>query len=145
MGSLTLPQSGSIYLDASPIIYAVEKIPPYGALLQPLWTQRQTALPYLVGSELLLLETLIKPIQAGDRLLQTAFRRFLYAREMQLVSINTAVLETAVQLRATTNLKTPDAIHAATALEMGCAMFITNDPIFRRVSNLSVVILNEFL
>ncbi len=143
MGSLTLPESGLVYLDTSPIIYAVEKIPPYDALLQPLWAQAQTGAIQFVGSELLLLETLVKPVQAGDNLLQTAFRHFLYAREMRLVSISTTVLETAVQLRATSNLKAPDAIHAAAALQLSCDAFITNDPVFRRVSGLSVVVLEE--
>lgn len=145
MGSLSLFEPGLTYLDASPIIYAIEKISPYDTLLQPLWEPRTSEFPYFVGSELLLLETLVKPIQAGDELLQTAFRHFLYAREMQLIPISTTILETALQLRATVNLKTPDAIHAATALQTGCKLFITNDPVFRRVSNLSVIVLNDLL
>lgn len=145
MGSLSSLEPGLIYLDTSPIIYAIEKIPPYDMLLQPLWEPRASEFPYFVGSELLLLETLVKPVQAGDNLLQTAFRHFLYAREMQLIPISTTILETAVQLRATANLKTPDAIHAATALQTGCKVFITNDPIFRRVPNLSVIVLNDLL
>ncbi|MCL4872321.1 MAG: PIN domain-containing protein [Anaerolineae bacterium] len=145
MGTVSLPESGLIYLDTSPIIYAVEKIPPYDQLLQPLWKPRQAAPPYFIGSELLLLETLVKPVQAGDELLQTAFRHFLYAHELQLIPISVAILETAVQLRATAKLKTPDAIHAATALRAGCDTFITNDPIFRRIPNLSVIILDELL
>lgn len=145
MGSVTLPQSGLTYLDASVIIYAVEKIPPYDELLQPLWQTREAAPPYFIGSELLFLETLVKPVQAGNDVLQTAFRKFLEAREMQLIPISAAILETAVQLRAIAKLKTPDAIHAATALQAGCDTFITNDPIFGRISNLSVIILDELL
>lgn len=34
MGTLTLPDTGQIYLDASSIIYSVEKIEPYWSLLQ---------------------------------------------------------------------------------------------------------------
>jgi predicted nucleic acid-binding protein len=40
-------------------------------------------------------------------------------------------------------LKTPDAIHAATALACGSAMFVTNDGGFRKVPQLPVVVLSE--
>lgn len=36
MGQLALPTSGLVYLDASPIIYSVEKISPYQEIMQPL-------------------------------------------------------------------------------------------------------------
>jgi len=55
------------------------------------------------------------------------------------------ILERAAQLRAATNLKTPDAIHAATALEHGCTLFVTNDSTFRRVPGLPVTILADLL
>jgi predicted nucleic acid-binding protein len=42
-------------------------------------------------------------------------------------------------------LRVPDALHAATALAEGCTLFLTNDPIFHRVSGLSEVILSEVL
>ncbi len=51
----------------------------------------------------------------------------------------------AAQLRATSGLKTPDAIHAATALEHGCTLFVTNDPAFRRLTTVPVVILGDLL
>ena len=37
MGQLTLPASGSVYIDADAVIYSVEKIEPYWTLLQPMW------------------------------------------------------------------------------------------------------------
>lgn len=37
MGQLILPGSGTVYVDTSPVIYAVEKVAPYAALLNPLW------------------------------------------------------------------------------------------------------------
>ena len=40
-------------------------------------------------------------------------------------------------------LKTPDALHAATALRAGCALFITNDTDFRRVEGLPTVVLDD--
>lgn len=51
------------------------------------------------------------------------------------------ILKEAARWRANTNLKTPDAIHAATALAFGCVQFISNDPFFRRVTTLNVIVL----
>ena len=146
MGQLSLPSSGAIYLDASVVIYSVEKIEPYWNLLQPVWQSARLGAVTLMGSELLLLETLVKPIQNGDKLLETTFRELLTnSLEVQLVPITLTVLEQAIQLRATIGLKTPDAIHAAIALQVECRLFLTNDPVFRRISGLSAVVLKDVL
>ena len=146
MGQLTLPASGPVYLDADVIIYSVEKIEPYWSLLQPLWQAAQAGDFLLVGSDLLVLETLVKPIQAGDKELEQIFRQLLLASaEVQLYPITRPVLDQAVQLRAGLNLKSPDAIHAATALSVGCTLFLTNDKGFKRVPNLPVTILDQAL
>ena len=44
-----------------------------------------------------------------------------------------------------TGLKTPDALHAASALQAACTLFITNDDDFRRFEELPVVILDGLL
>ena len=57
--------------------------------------------------------------------------------------ITRQILEAAAQVRATFGLKTPDAIHAATALIEGCTLFVTTDAAFRRIPGLNVAILSE--
>ena len=52
------------------------------------------------------------------------------------------MFEDAARLRAETGLAIPDALHAATALRAGCALFITNDTDFRRVQGLPIVVLD---
>ena len=46
-------------------------------------------------------------------------------------------------MRAETNIKTPDAIHAASALVAGSEQLITNDAQLKRVDSLSIVLLSE--
>jgi predicted nucleic acid-binding protein len=146
MGTLNLPVAGSIYLDASPVIYSVEKIDPYWSLLQPLWQTASSGAVQLIGSELPLLETLVKPVQNGDKILEKTFRELLTnPREVELFPISLDILEQAVHLRAMSGLKMPDAIHAATALQLGCQLFLTNDPIFRRVPGLTVSVLKDIV
>ena len=53
--------------------------------------------------------------------------------------------EDCAQLRAGTNLMTADTLHAVTALQTECALFITNDADFRRVEDLPTVVLNDLV
>ena len=73
------------------------------------------------------------------------YEALLFSPEISLVSINQAILRSAATLRAQTNLKTPDAIHAATALNKGCTVFLTNDAALRKVPGLSTVVLKDVL
>ena len=141
MGALILPPSGLVYLDANPVIYAVEKIEPYASFLAPLWPAAQSGHVSLVTSELTWLETLVKPLRDGNAPLELLFRAFLTAREMELVPTTLSLWEQAARLRGL-GLKTPDALHAATGLAVGCALFLTNDAVFERVPGLPVTMLN---
>ena len=146
MGRLILPSSGSVYLDTNAVIYSVEKIDPYWTVLQPLWQAAQQGQFVVLSSELVLLETLVKPLKEADIVLETTFRQLLLAsKEVQLIPISLSILEKAAHLRATTGLKSPDAIHAATALSSGSTIFITNEKTFNRVSDLTVVVLHEVI
>ena len=99
----------------------------------------------MVCSELALAETLVLPIREGNRELETAFRNVFAAPEVRLTPVTRQLWEDTARLRAVTGLKTPDAIHAATALQAECLLFITNDADFRRVDGLPVAILDDLL
>lgn len=100
----------------------------------------------MITSELTLLEVLVKSLKVGNSALVTSFRTILrQSSDVQMVPITQDVLEEAANLRATLSLKTPDALHAATALSYGCTLFVTNDSGFRRVAHLPVTVLSEIL
>ena len=143
MGPLILPSSGPIYLDTSGFIYSVERIEPYSGLLAPMWQQAQSGQFTIVSSDLVVLETLVKPLRDGDRIVETLFRSLFDAIEVDLIPVTRALWEEAAIIRAETGLKTPDAIHAATALRAQSTLFVSNDDDFRRVEGLPVVILDD--
>ncbi len=145
MGSLTLPRSGSVYLDANAFIYSVERIEPYFSLLKPMWEAAQASRFEILSSELVILETLVKPLRDEDQVLEKLFRELLHSREVRLVPVTAALWERAARLRATTGLKTPDALHGATALGAVTDLFITNDPHFLRIPALPLVVLSELI
>ena len=145
MGSLTLPLSGPVYLDTNGFIYSVERIEPYRTLLEPMWLQAQAGQFEIVSSELVILETLVKPLREADTLLEHLFRSLLYSREVRLIPATAAIWEHAARLRASTGLKTPDALHAATSLAAGSTLLISNDEAFRRVADLPLALLDEIV
>lgn len=51
----------------------------------------------------------------------------------------------AAELRARHRLPTPDALQAATAVVCSASALVTNDPIFRRIPNVDVLILDEHI
>lgn len=100
----------------------------------------------ILSSELIVLETLVKPLRDKNAQLENAFRAILFeSAEFHLVPLDLRIVERAAHVRAATGLKAPDALHAATALDASAVLFLTNDAAFRRVSTLPVAVLSEVL
>jgi predicted nucleic acid-binding protein len=146
MGSLILPSSGPVYADAQIFIYSIEKHPTYASPLRPLWEAVARGHLEVVTSELTLLETLIGPMKRGDVALETDYENIFVIPGIRLLPITSAILRAGARHRATlSSRRTPDALHAATAASCGCTLFLTNDVVFRRISGLPVVILDDVL
>lgn len=137
MERLNLPATGLIYLDAAAFIYSVERVEPYRTLLEPVWRQAPSGRLTVVSSELVVLETLVKPLRDGNRALEELFRSLLDSNEVRLIPATLSLWEQAADIRVATRLKTPDSLHAASAIHAGCNLFITNDIGFRRVPGLA--------
>lgn len=145
MGPLVLPPAGLVYLDASGLIYSVERVEPYRTLLEPMWQQADNGDLVIVSSPLLLVEALVKPIRDGNKEIENQYRELFRTNAVTLLDASHAVFEDAARLRAETGLATPDALHAATALQAECTLFVTNDNRFRRVEGLPVAVLDDLL
>jgi len=144
VGLLAIPSSGSVYADAPVAIYTVDNHPVYAAVCRPLWEAVKAGSVTAVSSELTLLETLVGPIRQGDAA-RAAIREALWQQtNTELLPITKTILREAARLRAELPaLKTPDAIHAATAMLHGCVLFVTNDRDLARVSSLPLAILDD--
>ena len=143
MGPLILPPDGPIYVDANAIIYSVERSEPYCTLLDPLWRQVEIGQHTTVSSVLAVMEALVKPIRDGNVALEMLFRSVFNTGDITLMPATRELWEDSARMRAATGLRTPDALHAATALRAGCTLFISNDRDFRRVPSLPIVVLDE--
>lgn len=144
MGELIWPTNGSIYLDANCFIYSIEKIDPYRTILDTLWKAISDGQVTVITSELTFLEVLVKPLKEKDMFTAAIYRIILrHSPGVHMIPVTQTILENAANLRADLNLKTPDAIHAATAILQESLILVTNDNTFRRVPDLKVMVLNE--
>jgi predicted nucleic acid-binding protein len=82
----------------------------------------------LVASVLARLETLVAPKRHGREDLCRRYREvFEGFPNLEVVDVDAEVVEIASDLRAAHNLRTPDAIHLATALRLRADAFVTED------------------
>lgn len=83
---------------------------------------------HVFTSALTLLEVLVVPYRAGNRSLAERYEALLTrGRGVQLVDLSHDQLRATAQLRATTGVKTPDALQLVAAIGSGCKTFVTND------------------
>lgn len=116
-----------IYLDANVVIRLVEGD---AVTRSPLEARLAASLGVpgsLATSRLTRLECRSKPLRAGDLATLAQYDVFFAGVELVLADVTAAVVERAADLRAKYHLKTPDALHYATAVEVGAAVFLTGD------------------
>jgi predicted nucleic acid-binding protein len=91
---------------------------------------------HVVTSVISMIECRSKPLRAGDLERVRLYDAFFGSRDLTLFAVDTSVAETATRMRAKYNLKTPDAIHVATAALHGVSLVVTTDHDFARCNDL---------
>ncbi len=132
-------------LDTDAVIDFVQADPTRGALLSDVFSRISANQFAGFTSTIALTETLVRPFRSGDEAQQKKIKDLLlHSHNLYSVPVDAAIAEIAADLRARYNLRTPDALHAATALHSGCEAFLTNNgQHFRRVTELNVLVVNE--
>jgi predicted nucleic acid-binding protein len=130
--------------DTAPLVYFMENNPTYIVRMRSIMKQVASGHPVGTASFLVLAEVLVQPIRTNNKALVQQYESVLVkSSDFQLVPIGEAVSRKAAELRATYNLKTPDALHVASAITSGCDSFLTNDTGIKRVTEITVLILDE--
>jgi predicted nucleic acid-binding protein len=130
-----------IYLDSNVVIRLVEGDEPTRAPLVSRLAPSLGIAGSLITSRLSRLECRSNLLRAGDTATLAQFDVFFAGVELRLIEVTASVVELATELRAKYKLKTPDALHYATALEAGADVFLTGDHGFARCSDVAVEIL----
>jgi predicted nucleic acid-binding protein len=134
-----------IGLDTAPVIYFVEANRAYVDVCRAVFAPIANGTLAAVTSAVTLTETLVSPLRTQNAVLETEYRDLLLnTNGVTLLPVDVAVAERPADLRARYNLKTPDALQVATALENGCQAFLTNDAGLRRVAaEIGILVLGE--
>lgn len=73
-----------------------------------------------------------KPLRDNDQTVLALYDSFFSAGRVKLIDVGAPIVEKAALLRATYNLKTPDALHVASAITSGARVFLTGDSALAR-------------
>lgn len=133
-----------LYLETAPLIYYVEENPTYVAKMDAIIEAIQDKPIEAISSVITLTEVLTHPFKLGDTRLEQEYRDILLnSEEFRLLPVTSRIAEAAADLRARYNLRTPDALHVATGIDVGCDVFLTNDRGIKPVTEIVVLVLDE--
>lgn len=133
-------------LDTALFIYLWERHAVYFPLVEALFRHFDEHQTRLVTSTITLVEVCTLPFRLGRYDLVHMYEQVLTnAEQLTLCPVDVTVARRAAMLRAEYNLRTPDALQLATALEHHATAFLTNDRRLSIVQNPSVFVLEEYL
>ena len=130
-----------VFFDACVIIYLIESSEPfYSRVRKTLQSLAETYPEMSIAiSRLSVFECLVHPLKQQDDAVVEQYRQLFSKQDLHIVELAPEVVEKALWLRVRYNLRTPDALQAASALELpGQFIFLTNDKSFSRVPELNV-------
>jgi predicted nucleic acid-binding protein len=133
-----------LYIDTAPFIYYTESRAGYVEKMRAIFEWSREKQAAALTSTITLTECLSKPLRENDTALISAYNTMLRStRRIALISVDAAIATRAADLRAQYTLRTPDALHIATALSSGCDTFLTNDLRLKRIQEVRVLVLDE--
>ena len=143
-GFNSIASGQNVALDTVIIIYFLEKHPQFYQLVKDLFYRIElgdirAGMSSLVFAELLVPAFRLNNKSQADNIIQllNVFPNLLISPVTTKISIESA------KLRADYNLRTPDAIHAATALHNKSDFLITNDKSLQKISHRLKVLICE--
>lgn len=129
------------FFDANALIYRIEGVASFASQVNAVLAEAVQAYPDLGSavSRLSWLECRIRPMRLDDHATLAAFDAFFARPDLIWVELTRDVVELATVIRARHGLRTPDALQAASCLQLGAEhLFFTGDATFQRVAGLNV-------
>jgi predicted nucleic acid-binding protein len=133
-------------LDTSLFIFYLEDHPRYLSLCDEVFDLLEQGGAEAVTSTVSLLEVLVQPLALGKTDLVNEYRSFLTATpHLTLRTLDPTLAERAAALRARYQIRTPDSVQLAAAIEFDALVFLTNDDRLRKVTEIEVIVLERWL
>lgn len=133
------------FFDACALIYLIEGKEPFSTQVRRQLAEATQAYPGIGSAvcRLSWLECRVGPMKTNDMGTLTLFDAFFARPDLVWVEMNREVVELAAAIRVRHGLRTPDALQAASCLQLGPNhLFLTGDVAFQRVQGLNVALLS---
>ncbi len=145
MGLRAALRGRHVCFDTNIFIYILEGSREFDELLLQLREAIELAEFRVTASALVYAELLPPLIRSGKpNALQTAIDFLSEEAAFDLIAADHEICVQAAFLRAEFGLKTPDALHVATAIRQGCDAFLTNDRGIRTPQSIERFVLSEW-
>ncbi len=142
----TLQRHSRVGIDTSLFIYELEHVDPFALPARIVFRAVMEGDITGVTSVLTLMELTVRPLRLGRHDLAEAYWRILDAYpRLEILPVDADAAKKAAELRAVYGLSSMDAIQVATSLNAGATAFLTNDAGLRRIGDLDVLLLDEYL
>lgn len=137
--------SAPVGVDTAIFIYFIEAAAVWLPLITPLFRAADNGQRELVTSSITLPEVLVIPYRANNEVLAARYEALLTrSRGVRLIDVTRDQLRRASRLRASTGIRTPDALQLSAAQEAGCSVFLTNDRRLPAVPGLRILQLASY-
>ena len=133
-----------VFFDASALIYLVEGAEPFAARIRSALVQLTKEHPKMGAavSRLSWLECRVRPARNNELATLAKFDAFFARPDLVWVELGKNVVELATAIRVRYGLRTPDALQAASCLQLGAVhLFLTGDITFKKVAELNTKML----
>jgi len=132
------------FFDASALIYLLEGIEPFAGRVRSELSRiakRHSKIGAAV-SRLSWLECRVRPARDNELATLAIFDAFFARPDLVWVELSKDVVELATAIRVKHGLRTPDALQAASCLQLGARhLFLTGDAVFKKVAGLNAKVL----
>lgn len=117
----------NILWDTNLFIYLFEQNPEFEPRVVRLRQAMSARGDLLFATAMTVGEILVKPVEAGDRMLEQRYRSFFQSGAMRVLSFDIDAAGHYARIRQDRGVRPPDAIQLACAAAHGIDLFITND------------------
>jgi len=132
----------TVFIDTSPFIYFIEGHSKYKNELQKIFKANDQGRIKMITSVITLLEVLVLPLKLNRLNLANEYEKILTkSPHLEILQVDVETVKIAARIRANFQLKTPDAIQIATAIQNKANVFLTNDKDLMRITELEVITL----
>lgn len=134
-----------VALDTSVFIYELDDNPHYGEAARAVFEWILRPGHAAVTSTITMTEVLVGPYKVGDEIRAAALLGLLSQYpHLEWIVPDLKIADAAAQFRARYKLRTVRALQAATAVESGATCLVGNDASFRRLTEIEILLLDDY-